>query len=65
MTTIYVKGSVGKAGDENPKFYFTDGYNFVSNDYTFKTTLDRIKFLGSIGINVDFSRSNVDWSQFL
>jgi hypothetical protein len=61
MTTIYVKGCVGK--DE--KYYFTDGANFVSNDFTFKSTLDRIKFLGSIGINIDFSRSNIDWMGYL
>jgi hypothetical protein len=56
--TVYVKENFGK-GTES--YYFTDGKNELSKDFTFTQTVDRIKFLLSVGVDVQSTIMDIDY----
>lgn len=49
-SVIYVKENLG-AGKES--YWFTDGANALSKDFTFKQMIEQVRFLKSIGIKVE------------
>jgi hypothetical protein len=60
---IYLKEDL--SNPEKELFYFTDGGNNVSMGYVFMTAVKRIKFLKSIGIEVNIDRCETDWSYYV
>jgi hypothetical protein len=60
---VYLKEDL--SNPEKERFYFTDGANKVSMGYNFMTTVKRIKFLKSIGIEVNTDRCETDWSYYV
>ena len=56
--TVYVKENFSK-GIES--YYFTDGVNALSKDFTFVQTVDRIKFLLSVGIDVQSTIMDISY----
>jgi hypothetical protein len=58
MTTIYVKEDLGA---KKESYYFTDGVNLLSKQYTFKGMLERARFLISLGIKVESTMIDINY----